>query len=90
MSFLRQVVVLVALLSPLVAAGDLWGELIASDRSDRYHRPSCRVVSRIDPGHRIRFATTGDAWKRGYRPCEICRPAGFDRPVTKRPPKGAR
>lgn len=62
----------------------VWGFFLASDASDRYHRPSCRVVSRIDPVKRIRFETKDAAWKRGYRPCEICRPEGFDRPLPKR------
>jgi len=74
----------------LLCAGEPWALLIASDRSDRYHRPTCRVVSRIDPGHRLRFDTKERAWKRGYRPCEICRPEGFDRPAAKRPQQGGR
>ncbi|GAB4303334.1 MAG: hypothetical protein Fur0034_19120 [Desulfuromonadia bacterium] len=89
MKIFRHLMICGGILS-LLWVSESGAELIASDRSDRYHRPSCRVVSRIDPGHRLRFATKGDAWRRGYRPCEVCRPEGFDLPAARRPPKGGR
>lgn len=42
--------------------------------SFRFHRPGCRVVSRIKPGHYRIFKTREEALLEGLSPCRICKP----------------
>jgi methylphosphotriester-DNA--protein-cysteine methyltransferase len=69
-----------------VAHAEFW----ASQKSQTYHKPSCRWVAQITPEYRVRFATKDAAWAAGYKPCEVCRPPGFalepqKRRVVKKP-----
>jgi O-6-methylguanine DNA methyltransferase len=38
--------------------------------------PTCRQARRISEEHRVLFKSEQDAFKSGFRPCKICRPAG--------------
>lgn len=76
----KLVVLLIVLLLPAVAKAEFW----ASTKSTSYHKPSCRWVAQITPEYRVKFATKDTAWAAGYKPCEVCRPAGFAAEPKKR------
>jgi methylphosphotriester-DNA--protein-cysteine methyltransferase len=74
------VVLLFIILLPVGAQAEFW----ASTKSISYHKPACRWVAQITPDYRIKFATKDAAWAAGYKPCEVCRPAGFAAEPKKR------
>lgn len=39
-----------------------------------FHRPTCEIVPRLDPGRRIDFATKDEAFDQGFTPCNKCLP----------------
>jgi Metal binding domain of Ada len=68
------VLAMFCVLLPVTAQAEFW----ASQKSQKYHKPSCRWVAQITPEYRVKFATKDAAWAAGYKPCEVCRPPGFD------------
>jgi len=46
-----------------------------SDTTHIYCHPSCHAAQRTKVSHTVEFKSAGDARKRGYRPCKLCRPA---------------
>lgn len=50
------------------------GKLIASNFSDRYHLPSCKIVKKIYPDEKITFGSPEEAAAAGYGPCKKCFP----------------
>lgn len=39
-----------------------------------YHKPSCSEAARINTDELITFTSAGQARRKGYQPCETCRP----------------
>jgi micrococcal nuclease len=54
------------------------GEYIGSIKSDKYHYPSCRYVSQINPENLIEFSSATEAQAMGYVPCKVCNPPTSD------------
>ena len=50
------------------------GAYIGSEKSDKYHLPSCRYAKAIDWANEIWFQTEEDALVNGYKPCSVCKP----------------
>jgi len=46
-----------------------------SDTTRIFCYPTCRHAQRISDDHRVLFRSEEDAFKAGYHPCKICRPA---------------
>lgn len=46
-----------------------------SDTTRIFCYPTCRHAQRVSEDHRVLFRSEEDAFKAGYRPCKICRPA---------------
>ena len=47
---------------------------IGSKKSDKYHKPECRLAKRIKPAHLLKFTSRSDAITTGYYPCKVCKP----------------
>ncbi|PWB69052.1 hypothetical protein C3F09_10630 [candidate division GN15 bacterium] len=47
---------------------------IATEHSFRLHRPSCKSVTDLKPGHFRRFATREEGLAEGLSPCRNCKP----------------
>jgi endonuclease YncB( thermonuclease family) len=47
---------------------------VATESSLRFHRPGCRSVSKLKPGHYREFATREEPLYLGLSPCRNCRP----------------
>jgi micrococcal nuclease len=47
---------------------------VATESSLRFHRPGCRSVSHLKPGHYREFSTREEALSLGLSPCRNCRP----------------
>ena len=62
-----------------------FGEVIGSSMS--YHRPTCRVISRIAPGNYKRLRDCDEAHALGLKPCPICSP--YSRPAAPMPSAAA-
>ena len=53
------------------AAGqEYWG----SQKSDKFHYPSCRYAKKILKTNLIIFESRQDALDAGYVPCKVCKP----------------
>ena len=50
------------------------GPYVGSATSNKFHRPSCRHVRRIQPQNLISFESRADAKRYGYIPCKVCCP----------------
>lgn len=50
------------------------GAYTASERSDKFHLPSCSAASRISDANRVWFRTRDEAISAGYSPCGRCQP----------------
>lgn len=48
---------------------------IASNYSDRYHKPSCKIVDNIGKDERLVFFSKKEAQDAGYSPCKKCHPS---------------
>jgi methylphosphotriester-DNA--protein-cysteine methyltransferase len=48
--------------------------LVASSKSNRYHRQSCVYTSKISKKNLLFFKTPDQAIKAGYVPCRVCKP----------------
>lgn len=66
--------VAVAELERLARAGI---RFLGSDTTHIYCMPTCRHARRISEQHRVGFASSRAAGSAGYRPCLVCRPAGY-------------
>lgn len=62
---------LLSLIVPPALAAEYW----ASQKSNKYHYPSCSSAKKIKPENLIKFQSPEEAQKAGYVPCKICRPA---------------
>ena len=40
--------------------------------------PTCRHARRVQDRYRVSFRSLGEARRRGYRPCKICRPTAVE------------
>ena len=50
---------------------------LASKARGIFHKPGgCDFVARINPNTLVKFSSTDEAKKRGFRPCNWCFPAG--------------
>jgi methylphosphotriester-DNA--protein-cysteine methyltransferase len=49
-------------------------KLVASNFSDRYHLPTCKIVAKIYPDEKITFNSPEEAQAAGYGPCKKCHP----------------
>lgn len=47
---------------------------VATERSFRLHRPSCKSVDNLKPGHYRKFATREEGLGEGLSPCRNCKP----------------
>jgi micrococcal nuclease len=47
---------------------------VGSNKSYRYHRPTCPFGKRIAPASRVRFQNTYQACWEGFSPCRKCKP----------------
>lgn len=57
------------------ALADAGVRYVGSDSSSHvYCYPTCHHAYRIDPEHRVTFASEEEAHDAGYRPCHVCRP----------------
>lgn len=74
MKLLSVILALLLLLAPVTSHAEFWG----STKAKVYHKRSCRFVSKTTPEYRVTFADRKAAWDAGYRPCQVCRPPGFD------------
>ena len=50
------------------------GELVASETSSTYHKPSCRYAKSIKRAERITFSSKKQASAKGYSACKVCKP----------------
>lgn len=50
------------------------GSLVGSASSNKYHLPSCRYATKIQPENRIHFANEEEAKRKGYISCKTCNP----------------
>lgn len=50
------------------------GSLVGSTTSNKYHLPSCRYATKIQPENRVYFANGEEAKRKGYIPCKTCNP----------------
>jgi hypothetical protein len=50
--------------------GPYWG----SSQSTKYHNPGCEWAEKISAANKIEFSSKEDAVKRGYGPCDKCKP----------------
>ena len=48
------------------------GLYVGSNRSNTFHRPSCRYVKRIQAENLISFESRAEAINYGYSPCKVC------------------
>jgi len=54
------------------------GKYVGSITSNKYHYPGCKWTAQIRPDNLLKFSTTEEARKRGYKPCPTCRPPHSD------------
>ena len=47
---------------------------VGSNKSNKYHRPSCSAAQRIKPSNLVSFSSKEEAIKAGYAPCKVCKP----------------
>lgn len=47
---------------------------VASNYSDRYHRPECKIAQKIRPDELLTFAAAEEAVAAGLVPCKKCNP----------------
>jgi len=47
---------------------------VATERSFRLHRPSCKSAANLKPGHFRKFATREEGLAEGLSPCRNCKP----------------
>ena len=47
---------------------------VGSQKSNRFHTPSCRYVKRIGRENRVSFSSESNARESGYVPCKVCKP----------------
>lgn len=47
---------------------------VASNYSDRYHSPDCKIAGKIGPDELVRFATPEEAVAAELVPCKKCNP----------------
>ena len=50
------------------------GQVVASNYSDRYHEPTCKIVEKITPEEKVTFGSPEEAQGAGYGPCKKCHP----------------
>jgi len=58
----------------LLLSTTLHAELVASKKSNKYHRPTCQYAQKIKPENRITFKDAKEAQAAGYVPCKVCKP----------------
>lgn len=66
-----------------VAPADESAPFLASRRSGKFHRSTCRWAKRIAGRNRLFLGATDEARRAGYQPCSICRP---DQPASEKAP----
>lgn len=49
--------------------------VVASNYSDRYHIPSCKIALKIPPDELLTFKTSAEAEAAGLAPCKKCHPS---------------
>ena len=49
-------------------------QYIGNKKSQKFHYPTCRSVSQMNPKNKIEFHSREEAVERGYRPCGECNP----------------
>lgn len=67
-------VFLIALIVASLAGAALSAEFWGSAKSDVYHYPHCRYAKIIDKDFLIKFSSPGEAVRKGYRACKVCKP----------------
>jgi endonuclease YncB( thermonuclease family) len=68
----------------MAAGRGLWQKSLAQQQQETYyignknslrlHRPTCPLVAKIAPAHRVRFKSLKEAYSQGYSPCHSCKP----------------
>ncbi len=48
--------------------------LFGSRKSNKFHRPTCQYVRRINSGNLVGFRSREEAVSMGYVPCKVCKP----------------
>ena len=67
----------ISLLFLAIAVGftiDAHAQVVASNYSDRYHEPTCKIVEKITPQEKVTFDSPEEAQGAGYGPCKKCHP----------------
>lgn len=50
------------------------GAYVGSNKSNKYHLPTCRYAQKISPENQVWFQTKDEAQAAGYEPCGVCNP----------------
>jgi len=50
------------------------GEVVANKESKVFHKPTCKLASKIKPENKTTLASKADAAKGGYKGCKVCKP----------------
>jgi serine/threonine protein kinase len=56
------------------AATAITGQLIGNHTTKKYHKADCGAAKKIGDGNSVAFSTSDEAQKRGYLPCNTCKP----------------
>lgn len=78
----RRVIIWITIISLMSAFSvfALSAEYWASKNSDKYHFPTCKWAQKIAPTNLVKFKSTQDAMKAGFKPCKVCKPPSTDKP----------
>jgi hypothetical protein len=47
---------------------------VGSEKSNKYHYPSCQWAKKIKPYNLVTFQSAKEAQEAGYVPCKVCKP----------------
>ncbi len=60
--------------NPTTEPGNQTGKYVGSNKSNKYHLPSCRYASSIAEENKIWFSSEAEAIAAGSEPCGVCKP----------------
>ena len=47
---------------------------VATETGNRFHEPGCMALKRVPKNKLVLFVSKKDAMKKGYQPCDVCKP----------------
>ncbi|MEW6664132.1 MAG: Ada metal-binding domain-containing protein [Thermodesulfobacteriota bacterium] len=68
--------VILSLFTALALSAEFW----ASNKSDKYHSPTCQWARKINPANLVKFRSPEEAIKSGFKPCKVCKPPTSSKP----------